>query len=226
RSRHHAEVDTHAAHPLVHHHRLHRRPARTFLLSGAGADGLHHDRDRRHRRLDHRRPDRSSVQPAAAGHAVPSGRHHPVDHRRDRPDLDPPHDWHPCLTGASNGETTRPPEGGLVVWIPGVRTKRPQRSSSVTFHCLTRSACVASSAAASPSIVILSMVSPWRIALTTFWSSAGATSPRVVCLPSSQGVGTWVMKNWLPLVPGPALAIDTLPGASCFRSGRHSSTNL
>ena len=24
-----------------------------------------------------------------------------------------------------------------------------------------------------------------------------------VCLPSSHGVGTWVTKNWLPLVPGP-----------------------
>ena len=33
----------------------------------------------------------------------------------------------------------------------------------------------------------------------------------------SQGVGTVVMKNWLPFVPGPALAMDSVKGRSCRR---------
>lgn len=33
------------------------------------------------------------------------------------------------------------------------------------------------------------------------------TSPNTVCLPSNQGHGTVVMKNWEPLVLGPALAL-------------------
>ena len=33
------------------------------------------------------------------------------------------------------------------------------------------------------------------------------TSPKMVCLPVSHGVGTVVMKNWEPFVPGPALAM-------------------
>ncbi len=34
----------------------------------------------------------------------------------------------------------------------------------------------------------------------------------MVCLPVSQLVSVTVMKNWLPLVPGPALAMASLPG--------------
>jgi len=33
----------------------------------------------------------------------------------------------------------------------------------------------------------------------------------MVCFPSNQGVDFRVMKNWLPLVLGPAFAIDTMP---------------
>jgi hypothetical protein len=68
------------------------------------------------------------------------------------------------------------------------------------------------------------MRSPWRIASTTCWSSGPFTSPKIVWLPSSHGVGTCVMKNWLPFVPGPALAMDRRPGASCFSAGVHSSS--
>jgi hypothetical protein len=39
------------------------------------------------------------------------------------------------------------------------------------------------------------------------------TCPKTTCLPSSQAVGTVVMKNWLPLVFGPALAMDSMPAA-------------
>ncbi len=42
--------------------------------------------------------------------------------------------------------------------------------------------------------------------------------PKTVCLPFSQEVMTVVMKNWLPLVFGPALAMLSRPATSCFRS--------
>jgi hypothetical protein len=41
--------------------------------------------------------------------------------------------------------------------------------------------------------------------------------PKTVCLPFSQEVMTVVIKNWLPLVFGPALAMLNRPGTSCFR---------
>ena len=47
---------------------------------------------------------------------------------------------------------------------------------------------------------------------------------KTVCLPSRCGVGPCVMKNWLPLVPGPALAIERIPALSCRRSSVHSSS--
>ena len=45
------------------------------------------------------------------------------------------------------------------------------------------------------------------------------TLPKTVCLLSSQGVGTVVMKNCEPLVPAPQFAIDTVNGRSCLHSG-------
>lgn len=46
--------------------------------------------------------------------------------------------------------------------------------------------------------------------LAMFWATSMplVTLPNTVCLLSSQGVGTTVTKNWLPLVLGPALAMD------------------
>ncbi len=44
---------------------------------------------------------------------------------------------------------------------------------------------------------------------TTSWPLS--TWPKIVCLPFNQSVTTCVMKNWLPLESGPALAIDRLP---------------
>ncbi len=52
------------------------------------------------------------------------------------------------------------------------------------------------------------------------------TSPNTLCLPSSHGVGTSVMKNWPPLVFGPLLAIDRMPAFECFSFGLNSSANL
>ena len=49
------------------------------------------------------------------------------------------------------------------------------------------------------------------------------TLPKTVCLLSSQGVGTVVIKNWLPLVLGPALAILRVKGRSCLRLRSNSS---
>jgi len=51
-------------------------------------------------------------------------------------------------------------------------------------------------------------------------------APKMACLPSSQGVAAKVMKNWLPLVLGPALAMDTTPGPSCRRFGEISSSKV
>ena len=44
-------------------------------------------------------------------------------------------------------------------------------------------------------------------------------------MPSSQEVTTVVMKNWEPLVPGPALAMDSRKGFVCF-SLKFSSANF
>ncbi len=41
------------------------------------------------------------------------------------------------------------------------------------------------------------------------------TLPKTVCLLSNQGVGTVVMKNCEPFVPGPAFAMETVNGLSC-----------
>src|ERR1039458_7842708 len=57
-------------------------------------------------------------------------------------------------------------------------------------------------------------------------SYPSVTSPKTLCLLSSQGVAASVMKNWLPLVFGPALAIDRVPALVCFRSLWNSSANL
>ena len=52
-----------------------------------------------------------------------------------------------------------------------------------------------------------------------------AISPNTECLLSSHGVGTSVMKNWLPLLFGPEFAIDRIPSLSCFSPGANSSAN-
>mmetsp|Transcript_2024 Transcript_2024/g.12991 ORF Transcript_2024/g.12991 Transcript_2024/m.12991 type:complete len:216 (-) Transcript_2024:235-882(-) len=61
------------------------------------------------------------------------------------------------------------------------------------------------------------------MALTT--SIPDSTCPKTTCFPSSHGVATVVMKNWLPLVLGPALAMDRTPARSC-RSTKFSSWNF
>src|SRR6266481_3239083 len=53
-----------------------------------------------------------------------------------------------------------------------------------------------------------------EILSATSWPST--TSPKMVCRLSSQGVAATVMKNWLPLVPGPELAIESFPAFECF----------
>jgi hypothetical protein len=53
-------------------------------------------------------------------------------------------------------------------------------------------------------------------------ASPPSTSPKIVCLPSSQGVGTNVRKNWLPSVPGPEFAMLRSPPRSCWTPGANS----
>src|SRR5205085_4266268 len=78
--------------------------------------------------------------------------------------------------------------------------------------------------AGSSPIDTFSILSPCLIAFTT--SCPSITRPKTLCLPSSHGVATWVMKNCEPLVFGPALAIERMPGPVCFRSLWNSSANL
>ncbi|KAF2083792.1 hypothetical protein K490DRAFT_5301, partial [Saccharata proteae CBS 121410] len=42
------------------------------------------------------------------------------------------------------------------------------------------------------------------------------TLPKMVCFPSSQGVGARVMKNWLPFVFGPLFAMLRIPAPVCL----------
>ena len=46
-----------------------------------------------------------------------------------------------------------------------------------------------------------------------------------MCLLSSQGVGTVVMKNWEPFVLGPLLAMDSVKGRSWRSTRLNSSPN-
>ena len=47
-------------------------------------------------------------------------------------------------------------------------------------------------------------------------NAPSTTSPKTTCLPSSHEVTTVVMKNWDPLVLGPALADERSPGLVCL----------
>jgi hypothetical protein len=62
-----------------------------------------------------------------------------------------------------------------------------------------------------------------RIERTT--SIPSVTRPNTLCRSSRCGVGPNVMKNWLPFVPAPAFAIDSIPGPECRSVGWNSSLN-
>merc|ERR1712176_1735883 len=51
------------------------------------------------------------------------------------------------------------------------------------------------------------------------------TLPNTTCLPSNHAVLATHRKNWLPLVPGPAFAIESTPGPVCL-SWKFSSANF
>src|SRR5712664_4932083 len=57
----------------------------------------------------------------------------------------------------------------------------------------------------------------FEIFSATSWPTT--TSPKIVCLLSSHGVAATVTKNWLPFVPGPELAMESLPALECLRDG-------
>lgn len=46
------------------------------------------------------------------------------------------------------------------------------------------------------------------------------TCPKTTCLPSKWGVGTVVIKNWEPLVFGPAFAMLSRPTLSCYEGNK------
>ena len=64
-----------------------------------------------------------------------------------------------------------------------------------------------------------------RAAMEFTTSMPSMISPNTACALSRWGVGTNVMKNWLPFVLGPALAMERMPGLSCLRLGWNSSSN-
>ena len=71
-------------------------------------------------------------------------------------------------------------------------------------------------------------VSPlWLPTASQAWTTSMplVTEPKTTCLPSSQSVLTVQRKNCEPLVPGPALAIESTPGPVCL-SEKFSSANL
>src|SRR5438874_347320 len=55
---------------------------------------------------------------------------------------------------------------------------------------------------------------------------SGVHCPKIVCRPSRCGVGTSVMKNCEPFVPGPEFAMASRPATSNLRSGENSSSKL
>ena len=57
-----------------------------------------------------------------------------------------------------------------------------------------------------------------KISITTFLiiSMPSTTLPKTTCAPSSHSVLAVQIKNWEPLVLGPALAIERIPGPVCF----------
>jgi len=85
------------------------------------------------------------------------------------------------------------------------------------------------------------LLSTRRFSMVVTTSMPFVTRPNTVCLLSSQGVATVVMKNWMPVrkrtslgnleftcdpfVFGPAFAIDKIPGRSCLRERWNSSWN-
>ncbi len=71
---------------------------------------------------------------------------------------------------------------------------------------------------------MLLMWSPCAILSTTSWPFV--TWPKIVWWPLSHGVGTCVMKNWLPLVLGPLFAMAKTPGLSKVVGPPFSSSNL
>lgn len=52
------------------------------------------------------------------------------------------------------------------------------------------------------------------------------TLPKIVCFPSSHGVGARVIKNWDPFEFGPEFAIHKIPAPVCFNAGVISSSNF
>jgi len=72
----------------------------------------------------------------------------------------------------------------------------------------------------------LSSSSTFILSIAEHTSIPLVTLPKTVCLLSSHGVGTVVMKNWEPFVPGPALAIETVNGRSCRKLREKGRTKL
>ena len=65
----------------------------------------------------------------------------------------------------------------------------------------------------------LAVLPDWEPTASIFFTTSmpSTTAPNTTCLPSNHWVFTVHKKNWDPLVLGPALAIDKIPGPVCLR---------
>src|SRR5699024_9475106 len=100
----------------------------------------------------------------------------PTGHRRDDDGL---------CDGSSRQQRGKAPSGGrLSGWC---------HPSMISTDSMTMGSCGRS----------IAPVGAASIASTTFFESSSTTSPKIVCLPLSHGVGTVEMKNCEPFVPLP-----------------------
>mmetsp|Transcript_27629 Transcript_27629/g.79479 ORF Transcript_27629/g.79479 Transcript_27629/m.79479 type:complete len:259 (+) Transcript_27629:738-1514(+) len=124
-----------------------------------------------------------------------------------------------------------------------VRGERRSASSGCSSGCCTAAAAAAAAGAAAGAVSGLRTSSPHlrmimgSLGLSLLPASGGicstasstskpsTTRPKTTCFPSRWGHGAKVMKNWLPLVPGPALAMLSRPRLS-WLALKFSSGNL
>src|ERR1700737_3057628 len=64
-----------------------------------------------------------------------------------------------------------------------------------------------------------SLASRATLEILSATSCPSTTSPKMLWRLSRWGGAATVMKNWLPFVPGPALAIESFPALLCFSEG-------
>ena len=124
------------------------------------------------------------------------------------------------------GQVVSPPQD--LPWVRETTLRDPEGTQFVASRSSCRPERVASSArrfSMTTGSVGMSPGPVWTPSMASTASMPEDTSPNTVCLPSSQPASPMVtMKNWLPLVLGPALAIASAPRTILW--SLNSSSNL